>query len=300
MRTIFRFFLWTIAVLALTVGATLWWFVYRPLPQLDGAASLPGLKKGVTVERDGWGVPHIRAASLEDMAEAQGFVMAQDRLWQMDLLRRVARGQLSEIVGPEALPIDRQFRTLNFSRAADRDVQLMNADSRRAVDAYSRGVNHFIEQHQNRLPLEFALLQYKPRPWQASDSLVIAAYMYQTLTNTWEGDLSRAIVLARVGPQRAKELFSEEAAMDHFVVGDPAAANDGTQHSRADTDETDDDEMQGEDVLKASSSAGNAKKISIIRMMMISGSPPKYPANKPIIVPNSAATVTDNTATRNE
>ena len=67
---------------------------------MDGSASLPGLQHEVTVERDQWGVPHIRAASLEDIAEAQGYVMAQDRLWQMDLLRRVARGQLSEILGP--------------------------------------------------------------------------------------------------------------------------------------------------------------------------------------------------------
>ncbi|HZV59260.1 MAG TPA: penicillin acylase family protein, partial [Candidatus Eremiobacteraceae bacterium] len=94
MRAIGRLFFWILAIFLVVIGTTLWWFVYRPLPQLDGTAALPGLKNDVTVERDNWGVPHIKANSLEDMAEAQGYVIAQDRLWQMDLLRRVGRGQL--------------------------------------------------------------------------------------------------------------------------------------------------------------------------------------------------------------
>ncbi len=258
LRKILRFFLWAFAVLIVAAGSLVWWFVYRPLPQLDGTAGLPGLKSEVSVERDNWGVPHIRAASLEDMAEAQGYVMAQDRLWQMDLLRRVARGQLSEIVGSVALPLDKEFRTMGFSRAAERDVNLLDAESRGVIEAYARGVNRFIEQHENRLPLEFSLLKYKPQPWQASDTLVISAYMYQTLTDTWEDKLSRAKVTERVGAERAKELFSQEAAMDHFVVGDPDVPNDGSRHARADADdEDDDDDMEPDTVLKANRLGGN-------------------------------------------
>ena len=88
MRTILRALFWVVGIVVVVAGAAIWWLVYRPLPQLDGNAVLPGLQKEVTVERDGWGVPHIRASSVEDLAEAQGYVMAQDRLWQMDLLRR--------------------------------------------------------------------------------------------------------------------------------------------------------------------------------------------------------------------
>src|SRR5271166_1908309 len=102
------------AILLIAFAATIWWFVYRPLPQLDGEAQVGGLKNEVVVERDNWGVPHLRASSLEDLAEAQGYVMAQDRLWQMDLLRRAARGQLSEILGGRALKIDVSFRTYGF------------------------------------------------------------------------------------------------------------------------------------------------------------------------------------------
>ena len=234
-------------------GGIVWWFVYRPLPQLDGTATLPGLQNEVTVERDRWGVPHIRASSVQDLAEAQGYVMAQDRLWQMDLLRRVTRGQLSEILGTRTLPIDKEFRTMELGRAAESDLQLMDAESRGILEAYARGVNRFIHTHTKQLPLEFSLLRYTPQPWQASDSLTITAYMYRTLTNTWERKLDRATVEARVGLERSKELFSQEAAMDHFVIGDPNVANDGSQRTRVETDdEDDDDDMEPDTVIKAS------------------------------------------------
>jgi penicillin amidase len=252
LRTILRFLFWTLLVIAVVAGAVAWWFIYRPLPQLDGSISLPGLQKEVTVERDNWGVPHIRASSLEDAVEAQGYVMAQDRLWQLDLMRRASRGQLSEIVGPLALKSDKQFRTFGFSRVAEREFGTMDKDSRALMEAYARGVNVFIEQHQNRLPLEFTLLKYKPQPWQPTDSLVIAGYMYQTLTDTWERELDRAKVEERVGADRFKDLFSPDAPMDHFVIGDPDVPNDGSQASRVDPDdEDDDDDMPTDTVLKA-------------------------------------------------
>ena len=253
MRAILRILLWVLGIVLVLGCAFIWWLVYQPLPQLDGSAALPGLQKEVTVERDHWGVPHIRADSVEDLAEAQGYIMAQDRLWQMDLLRRVARGQLSEILGKSTLAIDKDFRTMQFGRAAERDLGLMDREPRAIMEAYARGVNRFIEQHGNHLPLEFSLLKYKPQPWQAADSLTISAYMYRTLTNTWERELDRAAVEARVGPERAKELFSPEAAMDHFVIGDPNVPNDGSQRTRVQTDQDDDDDddMEPDAVLKA-------------------------------------------------
>ncbi len=160
MRTILRIFYWVFSVLVIAGASVAWWFIYRPLPQIDGSVLLPGLRQEVTVERDGWGVPHIRATTVEDLAEAQGYVMAQDRLWQMDLLRRVARGQLSEILGVRTLKIDESFRTYGFAQAAERDATLLDPESRKAMDAYARGVNQFIEQHKKNLPLEFSLLHY--------------------------------------------------------------------------------------------------------------------------------------------
>jgi penicillin amidase len=258
LRTIFRIFIWLFTILLVAFAMVSWWFVYRPLPQLNGTASLPGLQKEVTVDRDNWGVPRIRASSLEDAVEAQGYVMAQDRLWQLDLMRRLSRGQLSEIVGPPALASDKKFRTLGFSRAADRDFASLDKDYRALLEAYARGVNAFIQQHQNNLALEFKLLKYKPTPWLPTDSLVIAGYMYQTLTDTWERELDRAAVEARVGPDRSKELFSAEAQMDRFVIGDPDEPNDGSRASQLNPDDEDDDDDMSDDVLKASTASPRA------------------------------------------
>jgi penicillin amidase len=176
--------------------------------------------------------------------------MAQDRLWQLDLLRRVSRGQLSEVLGPLTLKVDKDFRSLNFSRAAERDLQQMDPESRKLLEAYARGVNQFIEQHKKRLPMEFTLLKYSPQPWQASDSLVITGYMYRTLADSRTVELHRAIVTAKAGPELSRDLFSQEAAMDHFIVGDPDA-DKAARAAAADDEDDDDDEMDAEDVLKA-------------------------------------------------
>jgi penicillin amidase len=263
LRIILRWIGWLLAMVVLLACGVVWWFVYRPLPQMDGAVKVAGLQREVTVERDGWGVPHIRAASVPDMVEAEGYVMAQDRLWQMDLLRRAAKGQLSEILGNSTLKIDKQFRTLGFNRAAERDAAQLDGETREIMEAYARGVNRFIEQHADRLPLEFSLLKYKPRPWQPSDSLAISGYMYLTLTNTWEEELARAKVTERVGAERAKELFAEDASMDHFVIGDPNVPDDGakgahTKHGDdGDDNDDDDDDMKPDTVLKARGGAAD-------------------------------------------
>src|SRR6266581_9804694 len=209
LRAILRAIFWIFAILVIALGACAWWFVYRPLPQIDGSASLPGLEHEVTVERDRWGVPHIRAASVEDLAEAQGYVMAQDRLWQMDLLRRVARGQLSEILGERTLGFDRDFRALGLGRAADREATTLEPEAGKILEAYARGVNKFIEQHEGNLPLEFSLLRYKPQPWKSADTLAISGYMYRTLADTREREMNRAKVAGRAGPDRARDLFSQ-------------------------------------------------------------------------------------------
>jgi penicillin amidase len=250
LKTLLRVLYWVFAVAVIAFGALAWWFIYRPMPQIDGTLTIAGLQHEVSVDRDQWGVPHIRASSIEDLAEAQGYVMAQDRLWQMDLMRRVARGQLSEVIGEATLPSDREFRLLGLGRAADRDATILEPQAQKVMAAYARGVNQFIEQHSGTLPLEFSLLGYKPTPWKPSDTLVISAFMYHTLTYTWEEELNRSKVFERVGPDRTKELYSEQAALDHFVVGDPNVPDDGSQRTALDSDE-DDDDLHPDNIQKA-------------------------------------------------
>jgi penicillin G amidase len=251
-RAALRLLLWIFAFAVLIFAVTIWWLVYRPLPQLDGRVSVGGLQGEVTVERDKWGVPHIRAGSVQDMAEAQGYVMAQDRLWQMDLLRRVGRGQLSEILGPVLVKVDKEFRVLNFGRAAQRDYEQMDPERRKLMEAYARGVNEFIEQHGSKLPMEFTLLRYQPAPWQPTDSLVIAGYMYRTLADSRHSERNRGIITAKVSQEIAKDLFNEASSLDHYVVGDPSLDKSLHDMSQADSDD-DEDDMDFDDVIKAES-----------------------------------------------
>jgi penicillin amidase len=196
-----------------------WWIARRTLPQLDGVVSLPELKEEVTVERDRWGIPRIRARSLVDLVTAEGFVVAQDRLWQMDLLRRVAAGELSEIFGASTLELDRENRTLGLRAAAEREAASMNAEMKSLIEAYARGVNRFILERQANLPIEFQILRYQPRPWTPRDTLLIGAYLHKFLTTTWRWELNRKKVVDKVGPERAREMFIADSPLDHILIG---------------------------------------------------------------------------------
>jgi penicillin amidase len=224
-------YIFVVLILVLLGAAgTVWWLVHRSLPQNDGTVQLAGLQGEVTVRRDSFGVPHITAQSREDVCIAQGYVMAQDRLWQMDVIRRAAAGRVSEIVGPVALTSDRNFRTLGLGVAADRDVALLDPDERKMLDAYSSGVNIYIESHRDHLPIEFTILRYQPEPWRPADTLLVIGYMYQTLTSTWRAELARLDASQRIGKERAAFLFNDDSPYQHPIVGlTPAQANNAAR-----------------------------------------------------------------------
>jgi penicillin G amidase len=211
-----------VAVALVLAGLALlaaWWVVRRPLPTLDGSLKVPGLKADVMVDRDEWGRPWIRANSVGDLVTAQGYVMAQDRLWQMDLLRRASGGDLSEIFGEVALDFDTENKTLGMREAAERAVADSSPEIRGLLEAYATGVNQYIEQRQNRLPIEFTLLRYKPKVWTPADTYLISLYMYKTLTSTWKSKLNRQWVMDKAGPERSRLLFNEDSPLDIPVLG---------------------------------------------------------------------------------
>lgn len=175
----------------------------RPLPRLAGMLALPGLAAPVEVIRDRWGVPHLYAGNNRDLFMAQGYVHAQERLWQMELQRRTGHGHLAEAFGPVALDSDRFLRTLGFSRIARREAELLTDETREALAAYVAGVNAFLDANRRRLPVEFAILRLAPRRWEIADVLVWGKVMALNLSENWTSEVLRARIVAAVGPERA-------------------------------------------------------------------------------------------------
>jgi penicillin amidase len=241
-----RILLWLMLILIVLAAAAVsyGYFIARSaLPQLDGKLQVKGLSAAVKVTRDGHGVPAIEAATLEDLFFAQGYVTAQDRLWQMDVMRRFGAGELSDILGPDTLKIDREQRVLGLRAAAKKSLQLASARDRSYFEAYARGVNAFIETHGNSLPIEFHLLKYRPKPWQVEDSLVIANQMVKDLNFFTFGDmLARERILAKLGPELTADLYVNRSWHDRPPTVMREDLNDEQNHGDSNDDEDDDDD----------------------------------------------------------
>ncbi len=184
-----------IASLVLTVLI----LIYRPLPTIDGEHRLLGLDQRAEVLRDSYGVPHIYAQNAHDLFYLQGYVTAQDRLFQMDLYRRAGAGRLAQVLGEPALDSDRQFRTLGLARVAAQEFRLLRDDTRANLSAYADGVNKFLEQNLDSLPLEFVILGYKAELWSVLDSLVVAKLQSYDAAKNINQELLRAGLASRFG-----------------------------------------------------------------------------------------------------
>jgi penicillin amidase len=208
-----------IAIVAAALGALAWMYsvARSALPQLDGRVKVSGLSARVTVVRDGHGVPTIDAASFGDLFFAQGYVTAQDRLWQMDMMRRFAGGEISELLGEEFVKHDREQRILGLRVAAQKAVEVASATNRSHFEAYARGVNAYIESHRDQLPIEFRILGYIPRPWASEDSTLIAAQMVKDLNHyPYREALQREKILARLGPELTADLYVNSSWHDRL------------------------------------------------------------------------------------
>lgn len=218
-RVLLRVAVGFVALLLAGVAGLAGWFYFaakRALPQLDGTIHVTGLHARVAVVRDAHGVPHISAGNLEDLIFAQGYVTAQDRLWEMDMTRRYGAGELSEILGPSYLSVDRRQRILSLRQTAESASAALSAEMRRLGDAYARGVNTYIDSHASTLPLEFRVLGYRPRRWTIEDSLIAGATFSEMLNLGYAYSLvSRERVLARVPPDLGADLFPTTSWRDH-------------------------------------------------------------------------------------
>jgi penicillin amidase len=231
----------SIALLAVLVAVAIYWLAFRPLPKVSGEINAP-VSASAVVKRDARGVPHVEAASWQDAIFLQGYVTAQDRLWQMDVIRRLAAGQLSEVFGAIALPSDERSRRMRLRQIAEKDLQSLPQDERAVLVEYARGVNYFIETHRGDYSLEFSLPghSYDPQPWTLADSIMVGLVMFKNLTDTADEDFERgALMNPRFDLARFHTIFpaskgqylspgsnSWAVSGSHAADGKPMLAND--------------------------------------------------------------------------
>ncbi len=182
-------------------------YLRSSLPQVEGRVTVQGLNAPVTIARDADGVPLITASDDADAAFGLGFAHAQDRLFQMETMRRYGAGRLAEIFGTRSVGIDTQMRVLGLYRLAEASFSHLSAPMRRTLEAYAAGVNAFLATRRGALPPEFQLLRLTPEPWRPADSLVWGKMMDLELTGNYRGELLRARLARSLSPEQLAFLY---------------------------------------------------------------------------------------------
>lgn len=184
-------------------------YIAKSKPLIEGQARVEILDKNATVIRDDIGVPHIKAESDADLYRAQGYVQAQDRLFQMDLSRRQASGQLAEVIGAKAVDTDKFFRTFSLRDAAEKSWSGYDVEAQQVLEWFAEGVNAYRKEaiENKDLSYEFALLGYEPTEWTPIDSLTIGKFMAYDLGGHWNTLAVRHWALNEFPEEKAAELF---------------------------------------------------------------------------------------------
>jgi penicillin amidase len=214
-----------VLVLILLTPVAGWLWLRRSLPQVNGKTAVAGLGAAVEVVRDRYGIPYIYGRTDHDAFFALGYVHAQDRLWQMEMQRRIGAGRLAEVLGDAALETDQFLRTLGVYRAAEASWPALSPEAQAALRAYADGVNAFLAEG-HPLPPEFVVLGFKPEPWQPADSLVWAKMMSWNLGDTYGDDLLRGQMIAALGPERAAQLMPGYPAGAPIILPPDAMTSD--------------------------------------------------------------------------
>ncbi|KRF16779.1 penicillin amidase [Nocardioides sp. Soil797] len=208
--------------------------VRRPFPQLDGEIEVPGLEAEVTVIRDGNGIPQIYADSTADLMQAQGFVHAQDRFYEMDVRRHITAGRLSELFGRTTLETDKAVRTMGWRRVAERELALLEPETRSALESYADGVNAYLDQHSStsEISLEYTVLRaggldYQPEPWTPVDSLAWLKAMAWDLRGNMDDEVARVMLSVNHTPEQVDQLYPAYPFADHDPIVNQGALVDG-------------------------------------------------------------------------
>ena len=217
----FRRILLALLLIVLSLAATGYLTLRSSLPRVDGEQSVAALSAEVTIERDTLGVPTLRAANRRDLAWATGFAHGQDRFFQMDLSRRLAAGELSELFGAGALDIDKRLRVHRFRHVAAQVLQRASADERALLEGYAQGVNAGLESLASR-PFEYWVLRSKPAPWRPEDSVLVVFAMYEQLNyDGFETESSRGQVRDSVPDSLYRFIYARDTEWDAPLAGAP-------------------------------------------------------------------------------
>ncbi len=230
----------SIAVLVVLIAIAVYWYAVRPLPKTSGEIPAP-IHAPAVISRDARGVPHIQASSWQDAIFLQGYATAQDRLWQMDTLRRLGAGELAEVFGLPALELDERARKMRMRAIAEAYMEHLLPDERELLVEYARGVNYFIDTHRGDYSLEFSVPghAYDPRPWTPVDSLLVGIVMVRDLTDSSKFEFDKGALLQMADPAKVRLLFPSIQGQyvspgsnawvvsgAHTADGKPMAAND--------------------------------------------------------------------------
>jgi penicillin amidase len=195
-------------IVVVSAGAVVFYRVLSSsLPEYEGEISAAGISGETDIYRDSLGIPYIYAGSDEDAAFALGYLHAQERLFSMDLVRRAGEGRMSEIFGSQTLPFDKMFRTVGIRNFAYENINRINPDVRRILEAYSKGINRFIKE--GNLPAEFGVLGYDPYEWKPEHSLIVIRMMGWQLNMSWWSDVTFARLVQKLGAEKVKEIIPD-------------------------------------------------------------------------------------------
>ena len=189
------------------------------VPDYNQTITIKGLHKQVTVFRDSFAIPHVIAENEEDLYRVTGYLMAQDRLWQMDVLRRATYGRLSEIFGKKTLKTDILMRALRIGNKSDMVISRSDKRVLQAMEAFTDGVNQYILKNWHTLPLEFKILHYKPESWKIKDSFNLLGYMAWDLNGSWNSEILLHLLIARLGREKSADFFPRSDSIQHCIYG---------------------------------------------------------------------------------
>lgn len=181
--------------------------IRKSWPKINGKITINGIQEPVEIIRDKFGVPQIYAKNYKDLLFSQGYVHAQDRLWQMEIDRRLCKGTFSEFIGSATIDLDRYMRTIGLYRGAVQSYEILDPTTKEYLNAYASGVNAFINSSKNHLPIEYTIFGFKPEPWTPIDTIAWTNMLSLQMGLNFNLEILYAEVLSKLGIDRAKQLF---------------------------------------------------------------------------------------------